>query len=178
MKRHAGIGALLLVCVGVVLGATVFRSDIAQATGLSQSVTVENTAANPVPVREQNLDRAGNIKVHEQETARVHVENTSLAVAPQAATRFLSEPVSAAASEVHQVSFSAIQASLITIRGLTGAADHVSFHHGIDQVLYFIGFEAGDQIVLPLTQPVTVDSFLIACAAASGCAAEFNVIGS
>jgi hypothetical protein len=80
-----------------------------------------------VPVREQNLDRARNIKVHEQETASVHVENTSLAVAPLAATSFLSEPVSAPASDVHHVSFSAIHASLITIRGLTGAADHVSF---------------------------------------------------
>jgi hypothetical protein len=167
-----------MIGVGVVLGTTVFRADLAQATGLAQSVTVDNTAANPVPVREQNLDRAGNIKVHEQETASVHVENTSLAVAPLAATSFLSEPVSAPASDVHQVSFSAIHASLITIRGLTGAADHVSFRHGIDPVLNFIGFEAGDQIVLPLTQPVTVDSFLIACAPASGCAAEFNVIGS
>jgi hypothetical protein len=153
---------------GVVLGTTVFRADLAQATGLAQSVTVDNTAANPVPVREQNLDRAGNIKVHEQATA----------VAPQAATSFVSEPVSAAASDVHQVSFSVIHASLITIRGLTGAADHVSFRHGIDPVLNFIGFEAGDQIVLPLTQPVTVDNVLIACAPAADCAAEFNVIGS
>jgi hypothetical protein len=39
--------------VGVVLGATVFRSDIAQATGLASSVTVANTANNPVPVHEQ-----------------------------------------------------------------------------------------------------------------------------
>jgi hypothetical protein len=178
MRQRATIGALGLVLVGVVLGATVFRADIAQATGLSQSVTVENTAANPVPVREQNLDRAGNIAVHEQGTAHVQVENTSLAVAPQAATRSVSEPVSAAASDVHQVSFPAIQASLITIRGLTGAADHVTFRHGADTILYFIGFEAGDQIVLPLTQPVTVSSFLIACVAAADCAAEFNVIGS
>ena len=43
-------------------------------------------------------------------------------------------PVSAAASDVHQVSFPAIQASLITIRGLTGAADHVTFRHGADTV--------------------------------------------
>jgi hypothetical protein len=37
MKHQAGIGALLLLCVGIVLGATVFRADIAQATGLAQS---------------------------------------------------------------------------------------------------------------------------------------------
>jgi hypothetical protein len=37
MQRRARIGALLLIGVGVVLGATVFRTDIAQATGLAQS---------------------------------------------------------------------------------------------------------------------------------------------
>jgi hypothetical protein len=58
---------LLLVTIGVLLGATVFRADIAQATGLAQAVTVSNTAAQAVPVREQNLD-GGNIKVHEQGT--------------------------------------------------------------------------------------------------------------
>lgn len=53
MQRKALIGALVLIGVGVVLGATVFRTDIAQATGLAQAVTVANTASNPVPVREQ-----------------------------------------------------------------------------------------------------------------------------
>ena len=33
MRRQATLGALLLVVLGVALGATVFRSDIAQATG-------------------------------------------------------------------------------------------------------------------------------------------------
>jgi len=60
MRRRALIGALLLIGVGVVLGATVFRTDIAQATGLAQSVTVDNTPAQAVPVREQNL-AGGNI---------------------------------------------------------------------------------------------------------------------
>jgi hypothetical protein len=53
MRRHAIIGALLLIGLGVALGATVFRTDIAQATGLAQSVTVSNTPAQAVPVREQ-----------------------------------------------------------------------------------------------------------------------------
>jgi len=80
MQRPALIGALLLVGVGVVLGTTVFRTEIAQATGLAQSVTVNNTAADPVPVREQNLD-GGNIRVHEQGTANVNVTNSALNVA-------------------------------------------------------------------------------------------------
>ena len=53
MPRQAIIGALLLIGVGVVLGTTVFRADIAQATGLAQSVTVANTTTNPVPVAVQ-----------------------------------------------------------------------------------------------------------------------------
>ena len=57
MQRRAVLGALLLVGLGVVLGSTVFRTDIARATGLAQP---------PKPVREQNLDGSGNIRVHEQ----------------------------------------------------------------------------------------------------------------
>jgi hypothetical protein len=40
----------LAVSVGIVLAATVFHDDIAQATRLAQAVTVTNTPANPVPV--------------------------------------------------------------------------------------------------------------------------------
>jgi hypothetical protein len=51
----------LAILAGGVMAATVFRSDIAQATGLAQSVTVDNTPANAVPVREQNVGRDGSI---------------------------------------------------------------------------------------------------------------------
>jgi hypothetical protein len=78
MQRRAIISALLLVGVGVLLGTTVFRDDIAQATGLAQAVTITNT---PLPVREQNVDGNGYIKVHEQGTASVRVTNTALSVA-------------------------------------------------------------------------------------------------
>ncbi len=67
MRRRAIISGLLLVGVGVLLGTTVFRDDIAQATGLAQAVTVTNT---PLPVREQNIDGNGHIKVHEQGTGK------------------------------------------------------------------------------------------------------------
>jgi hypothetical protein len=86
MRRRAIIGALLLIGVGVVLGMTVFRTDIAQATGLAQSVTVDNTAANPVPVKEQNLD-GGNIKVHEEGTVAVRSANQEVSI-----TRTYSDP--------------------------------------------------------------------------------------
>ena len=95
MRRRAITGALLFIGVGVVLGATVLRTDIAQATGLAQAVTVDNTAANPVLVKEQRADANGNIKVHEQGTAAVHEQgtanvnltNSSVTVASEASTK-------------------------------------------------------------------------------------------
>src|SRR5262245_13498102 len=57
MRRGAFIGAILLVGLGVVLGATVFRTDIAQATGLdkqAQNVIVKNTPQQAVPVTDSN----------------------------------------------------------------------------------------------------------------------------
>jgi hypothetical protein len=53
VRHRAILAAALLIGVGIVLGTTVFRADIAQATGLAQSVTVANTRANPVPVAQQ-----------------------------------------------------------------------------------------------------------------------------
>jgi hypothetical protein len=46
MRRQAVIGALVLVCVGVALGTTLLRSDIANATGLAP--TVATTDGKPV----------------------------------------------------------------------------------------------------------------------------------
>ncbi len=84
MRRKSMIGGLVLVGIGVVLGTTVFRNDIAQATRLAPAptnVVVTNAPAQAVPTREQDLDGNGNIKVHEQGTAAVNVTNSSLTVA-------------------------------------------------------------------------------------------------
>jgi hypothetical protein len=66
---------VLAVLAGAVLAGTVFRNDIAQAAGLAGSapVTVMNTPAQAVPVREQNLDSNGNVKVSVQGTVPVNV---------------------------------------------------------------------------------------------------------
>jgi hypothetical protein len=55
----------------MILGATVFRDQVAGTTALAEEVTVNNTPAQAVPVREQNLDANGNIAIHEQGTAQV-----------------------------------------------------------------------------------------------------------
>ena len=66
MKRQLVLLAAVLI-VGAILGATVLRTDVAEATSLAQSVFVNNTTADPVPVVEQNLDKNnGAIRVHEQ----------------------------------------------------------------------------------------------------------------
>src|SRR2546423_4005453 len=65
--RRAIVPALLLVLVSVVLGATVFREQVAQA-------------AATLMVREQNTDAQGNIKVHEQGTAAVRAANEEVTV--------------------------------------------------------------------------------------------------
>lgn len=162
MRRQAIIGALLIVGVGVVLGATVFRTDIAQATGLAQSVTVSNTASNPVPVREQNLDANGNIKVHEQGTANVNVTNSSLSVAAAA-------PISgggggsfvAVPDSPFPVSPTAT-ASALSIHLSPGVND-VQLLAGGSRVALFWGPGSGGNadIVLALSRPVTFDQ--VAC---------------
>jgi hypothetical protein len=67
--------ALGLAAASAVLGATVLREPVAWAAAPITNVIVGNTAANPVPVREQNLDANGHVKVHEQGTADVNVKN-------------------------------------------------------------------------------------------------------
>jgi hypothetical protein len=62
MQRRALFCPLLLVGVGVILGTTVFRSDIAQATGLAQSVTVNNTASQAAPVRESTASSSWTVE--------------------------------------------------------------------------------------------------------------------
>jgi hypothetical protein len=79
MRKTVILGIALLVTSVVVLGGTVFRTQVADATSI-MSVFVTNDSAHPVPVREQNTDANGNIKVHEQGTANVNVTNPSIAV--------------------------------------------------------------------------------------------------
>jgi hypothetical protein len=158
MRRQAGIGALLLVGVGVALGATVFRADIAQATGLAQSVTVNNAASDPVPVREQNLDGGGNIKVHEQGTANVNVTNSSLTIAAQA-------PITGGA--IHWdlpcpsgFKFGTVVASALTFH-LSAGVEDVELRTGTSSVAYTaVGPALGGpaDINLALDRPISFDT--------------------
>ena len=74
MRRRMVVLALLVVTGGI-LGGMVFHDGAASARSLAQAVLVSNTPAQAVPVREQDLDANGNVKVHEQGTASVEVSN-------------------------------------------------------------------------------------------------------
>jgi hypothetical protein len=71
--RRALVPTFLLLLGSIILGATVLREPLARAAVPIASVFVSNDASNPVPVREQNLDANGNVRVHEQGVANVTV---------------------------------------------------------------------------------------------------------
>jgi hypothetical protein len=73
----AVVGTVVLLAVSAILGATVFREQIARAAPPITSVFVTNDESSPVPVRERNLDADGNIKVHEQGTANVSIQGVA-----------------------------------------------------------------------------------------------------
>jgi hypothetical protein len=51
MRRKEILGALLVIVLGVALGATLFRSEIASATGLTQRVRAAGSDGKPVKSR-------------------------------------------------------------------------------------------------------------------------------
>lgn len=163
MKRQAGIGALLLVCLGIVLGATVFRTDIAQATGLdkaAQNVIVKNTPAEAVPVREQ-----GTVKV-----------------TTDAASAFTSQFVSADPNDSATQTISpTIDASIVTIQ-MDGNVYNGILRYQNGDVFVFDG-PANDNIpgpstfTLPLPQPVPIDEIKVTCASAA-CSERVNIVGT
>lgn len=68
MRKRAFISVVGLISASVLLGATVFREDIAQA---AQAVSAEIVGP---------LDAQGNVKVHEQGTADVRVANRAVPI--------------------------------------------------------------------------------------------------
>lgn len=77
--RRALIPAFLVLFVSFVLGATVFREQVAWAAA-NLNVFVTNDSSHPVPVQEQRVDANQNIKVHEQGTATVQQAGTPVRI--------------------------------------------------------------------------------------------------
>ncbi len=163
--RRAIIPALLLVLVSVVLGATVFREQVAHA-------------AATLLVREQNTDANGNIKIHEQGTANVNVSSLP-AVRAETATSFATFTLSAGPFEsaFHSIG-NTLNTSLIGISRVQGSSvDHAAlarYDNGGSEVFEFDVPSAG--AVIPLPQPLPIDRVGIVCEA-SACHATFSLAG-
>lgn len=155
--RKAIIPAFLLVLGSTVLGATVLQEPLARAAPPIPSVFVANDESSPVPAREQNLDRDGNIKVHEQGTADVNVTNDSLPVAPP-------QTITGGGGSVTLVGCpddhfpGTIIASVLRITWSSGIAG-VVLRRVNSVVATFVGPVAGDEspVDLALTRPVEFD---------------------
>ena len=166
--RKAVVLAIALLVTSVVLGGTVFRQQVADASALL-NVFVTNDSSHPVPVREQNLDANGNIKVHEQGTANVNVTNSSLSVRAPAVTDgagFVG-PAPAQLSGPEQIELCVTS----TTKTCTATALVITMTAGVENfrltlssggiAASFVGPAGGgvSNIVLPLSRPITFDSF-------------------
>lgn len=155
--KKAIIPAFLLVLGSTVLGATVLQEPLARAAVPVASVFVTNDAAQPVPVREQNVDADGNVKVHEQGTADVNVTNTSLPVAPPRPVTSGGGGVSIAGCP-NEVFPGPVIASALRINWSSTIAG-VTLQRGIFIVASFVGPSGGDEsaVDLALTRPIMFD---------------------
>jgi hypothetical protein len=157
--KKAIIPAFLLVLGSTVLGATVLREPLARAAVPIASVLVTNDASRPVPVREQNLDRDGNIKVHQQGTANVNVTNSSLPVAPP-------EPITGGGGSLTAPCLApAVPTDVVTATALqivwTSGVHRVRLKLGDSAVASFAGPAlTGDAspLALALTRPLAFDT--------------------
>jgi len=153
-KAVISVGAVLL--LSLVLGGTVFRTQAASAASAVLSVFVTNDSSHPVPVREQNTDANGNIKVHEQGTANVNVTNSSVPVSEPAVTSGATA-VGLFGSSDHVFASPQIVTALAI--HLTAGIDAIKLRFQGLETAYFIGpLDGGNaDIVLALTRPLEFD---------------------
>ncbi|HEY5985374.1 MAG TPA: hypothetical protein VIV12_03170 [Streptosporangiaceae bacterium] len=154
------VGAVLL--ASVVLGSTVFRAQAAHAAGSILGVFVTNDSSHAVPVRDQNTDVNGNIRVHEQGTANVHeqgtanvnVTNSSLPVAP--ATPITGGGKDVRVGEDTPAIYSSPQTASALSISLSSDVSSVIFSYQGVQVAAFLGpAENGNSSInLALTRPI------------------------
>ncbi len=122
----------MVVVTSLVLGATVFRGEVASAAQQALAVFVTNDAANPVPVREQPLSANAQFTV---------------------AGRTISEP---------ELFGQTIRASLVIVDMDMTTCASVSFLNGTQVVLRLFGPGLGGpgHQTLALTQPITMDRWM------------------
>ena len=174
MRKALVLGITLLV-TSVVLGGTVFRQQAADAAAAALHVFVTNGRSHPVPVREQNVDANGNIKVHEQGTASVDVRNRRLTVTPRIASAFHeNELLAQTGQDDNDQSFS-IDASMVTFTSAQGIGS-VQLRRGGNTI--FDGkFNTGHDFILPFPQQVPIDQVILFCDEGP-CIINVSIIGN
>jgi hypothetical protein len=143
-KKYAiGAGGMLVVVVAIVLATGSGSAVAAQIT----NVFVTNDASHPVPVREQNRDASGNIKVHEQGTA-----NVQLAPVTTGANTFI-----LCSGEGSEVARQGVATALVI--HMESGVRGVDFLNGGSAVISFEGPSDGgpSDVILPLTRPIQFD---------------------
>jgi hypothetical protein len=161
MKKWSFVA--LLVVGATILGSTILREPIASA---AQSVSA--TIVGP-------LDANGNVAVHEQGTASVHVDNTKLPSAAPA-TQHLLVDLSGGGSET----FGPVDASLIVVYSSNDNTGSVFLYDGNELALALQGPVSGspNHYVLPLTQPIRLSKASLSQCAVPPCSAEVEIVGS
>lgn len=163
--RRPVIAALLLLLGSAILGATILREPIAGAARLAQSVVISNTPDQAVPVREQNKDGSGNIKVHEQGTANVNVTNSGLSVVPLPLPPVTDgggfQTIGSATPPITYSFQQPVVATALAIH-MTGPVTSVGLEYQGHAVAAFRGPQddiGSPSVDLALTRPVAMDSF-------------------
>jgi len=172
MWRALAATGLVLSC-SAVLGATVFREQVAQAARTIMAVEVVNTVSEPVPVRQQG-------------TVDANLTNTRIRVAPTAAPKSGAiGPISTSPGNDTDVHFDfggsdTVTASLVTVTSQQGIGI-LSFQNtnsttGTVNVLQFL-LQADHDLVVPLVEAVPINRIHLHCSQGP-CSAWFNIVGS
>jgi hypothetical protein len=156
--KKALIPAFLLLLGSAVLGATVLREPLARAATPIASVFVTNDVSSPVPVHELNRDGDGNIKVHEQGTAKVAVSNPVMTV-PLPPVTGGGSSIGLCGGGICDRSFSSPQTATALSIHLDPGAGAIVFKHEGSVVATFAGpwFGGNSSIVLALARPIAFD---------------------
>ena len=177
MRKRAGL-AVLIILAGMVLGATVFREQVAQAALAALKVQVVNSSTSPVPVHEQGTANvnvtnpaSSPVPVAPQGTANVNVTNGSLAVGPPAPVTSGGQRLQVDSGQTSPIG-SAITASALVVQFRNGATEILFRRNGEITAR----FPAPGPIVLALTQPISFDA--VQCGGPAGGSCDFGWAGS
>ena len=159
MRKRIG-AAVLLLLGGLLLGGTVFSSQVASAAQAILQVNVVNPTTSPVPV-------------HEQGTASVNVTNESLAVtqAPPTAVTSGGQRLQVDAGQTANLG------SDITVSALV-----IQFRNGATEIIFrndsaiVARFPAPGPLVLALVQPIEFDA--VQCSGPDAAYCDFGWAGS